>query len=210
MNSLLNDSLSNVLDLISSSEPVPGGGSASSISGLIGISLVLMSINVTRRSSSSNILDTAAASLEKDIIDLKVLMENDITAFSQYMTALRLPKNTIELESTRKSSLIDATIYAIDVPIAAAQLLSKSLNISKEVAPHIKTSVISDTIAGCELIKSAAISILLNVDVNLKSKLISEKMEYYKNTKNNILKEINNNFENIMNLGTDNGFILSL
>jgi methenyltetrahydrofolate cyclohydrolase len=206
MDNLWNSPLSDILDRISSSEPVPGGGSASSISGAIGISLVLMSINVTRKSLPSDPLDLAAASFQQDTIDLRKLLEEDMKVFSQYMTALRLPKDTPELESIRKQALKEATINAIEVPISAAKLLSQSLSSTVEIAPQIKASVISDTFAGCELIKSAAIAILLNVDVNLQSKSITDRKAAYQTAKIDILVKIESDFCQIIEIANHHGF----
>jgi methenyltetrahydrofolate cyclohydrolase len=212
MDSLWNSPLNIILERISSSDPIPGGGSASSISGLIGLSLVMMSINITRQSSShlaSAALNIAAESLEKDSIRLKELTEDDMKAFSQYMVALRLKKGTPELDSVRRQALKDATNRAINVPMSAAKLLSESLSTAKEIVPYIKSSVVSDIFAGCELIKSAAISILLNVDVNLQSQLMSDRKETFKAAKNDILRSIEGNFNYISDIAKSNGYSFS-
>jgi glutamate formiminotransferase/formiminotetrahydrofolate cyclodeaminase len=209
MDSFWNLPLSTVLERIASNNPVPGGGSASSMSGLIGLSLVLMSINITKQSSIHEkfiLLKDTADSLERNIDKLKALAEDDMKAFSEYMEALRLPKGRPELDSIRQHNLKQATKQAINIPIYASQILVESLKNTIEIVPYIKKSVVSDAFAGCELMKSSAIAILLNVDVNLKSKLISNEAEYFYDIKNNILKDIEEHFKYISDIAKTDGY----
>jgi formiminotetrahydrofolate cyclodeaminase len=97
------------------------------------------------------------------------LMVADIQSFEQYMTALRLPKETDEEKRYRTHSLQTAVIAAIEVPMRLLEVCRDGLSQAYNIVEMSNKNVISDLGIGAILFEAAAQSALLTVDINLAS-----------------------------------------
>lgn len=113
------------IEILSSSEPTPGGGTVAALLASISSSLVNMVYNITIDKKIFSDLDKSIKSeilLAKDRIDnitnifLK-LMDDDSRAFNKVMEAFKLPKSTEEEKVLRKHKIQDAYKEALYTPL---------------------------------------------------------------------------------------------
>ena len=150
-----------------SDAPTPGGGSIACLAGALGVALVQMALEVTRKSASTPELDAEVRTLAELRAELARLADRDVAAFEGYMAALGLPKASDDEKATRKAALGRAALAAADVPLRAAESLASALTRAENAARLTKRSVLSDVLAGADLLRGATAAALRNVDINL-------------------------------------------
>ncbi len=111
------------LNMLGSSEPTPGGGSATGVLGALGASLGLMVISLTspEDEETARTLDTARESLVQLRDRFSVLAEADERVFQGYRDAADMPKGTPEEKRARKAALQEALKRAAGVPLQACE-----------------------------------------------------------------------------------------
>jgi formiminotetrahydrofolate cyclodeaminase len=168
MNNIWEWTLNRFVDRTASAEPTPGGGSVAAVCGCLGLSLVVMGLEITKRKSEQNqaVIDAleAAHPLHRK---LKVHADEDIAVFEGYMKAFRLPKTTDDERACRKQAISTAALEATNVPLAAARDMLSSLEVGVRAAEIVKKEVLSDVQAGADILAGAVAATLLNVDANL-------------------------------------------
>lgn len=213
MSDLWKDTLSGFISRVSSSDPVPGGGSASGVAGLIGLGLVQMSVNVTRGSvvdpGCQGRLDNAAGRLARIAATLSKLIEADMAAFASYMTAIKMPKHSEAEIADRNQALDLAMLASATVPLEAANSCADALAVAKSIEPDIKDSIISDLLSGAELLESAGRSTLLNVDVNVRSKRLANERDDLANKRNELSAVFESSRAHFLEVGRKRGFSVS-
>jgi formiminotetrahydrofolate cyclodeaminase len=122
------------LDALASSDPMPGGGSASGIVGALGSSLGLMALALTDIDASdvADELRAAQANLESLRDRFTELSRQDEEAYLGYLGATRLPKRSDEEKSVRRVAMQDALKHAASVPLA---LCEASVELAEAIAP---------------------------------------------------------------------------
>lgn len=157
------------IDKLASSSPTPGGGSASAVSGMIGISLVEMAIALTKDKKKYKeyeaLYSEATKVLQENKNILKWGIEEDAKAFDEVMKLYRKPDDSKE----HANALQDAFIYAAEVPLKSAYAIVDSFKAITLIIDHINPWVVSDVIGGLEINMGALRSILLNTAINLHS-----------------------------------------
>lgn len=111
------------LDTLASSDPTPGGGSASGIVGALGSSLGLMVLALTDldASDAADKLREAQAKLESLRDRFTDLARQDEEAYGGYLDATRLPKRSDEEKSVRRVAMQNALKRAASVPLALCE-----------------------------------------------------------------------------------------
>ena len=150
-----------------SDAPTPGGGSIACVAGALGVGLVAMAIEVTRRTATSPELDEIATTLAEKVAALKSAADEDVAAFDAYMAVLAMPRATDEEKASRKAALSVAASRAAAVPLAAAQRMLAALVVAERAAGLAKKNIVSDVFAGADLVHGAAIAALRSVDINV-------------------------------------------
>lgn len=160
------------LNELSSSTPVPGGGSAAALAGAFAAGLICMVSNLTigRRNYEAiepqmkRILAEAQACRD----ELLELSARDANAFENVMRAYKLPKETTEQTQKRKQDLEKALREATRVPYRVAEICAQLLGFSKVLAEQGNKNAVSDAgVAAC-LAEAALQGALLNVTINLR------------------------------------------
>src|SRR5439155_2724498 len=128
-------SLGQFLDRLASSDPTPGGGTASAIAGALAAGLLAM---VSRLSAGKGGDDAAfqrtlaaAEEQRRALLDLAV---QDAQAFDAVMRARRLPKETAEDKQRRQAAIQEALTGASDVPLDVASRAASLLEIATSLA----------------------------------------------------------------------------
>ena len=164
-------SLRELLDRLSSSDPVPGGGSASALAGAMGASLVSMVAALTVGRAEYAEVDAivreigeAASSLRDELIQLA---ERDSDAYQAVVTARRLPRESDEQRSARARAMSSAVVQAAEVPLRTARVARQALELAGRIAPIGNRNAVSDAGVAALLAAAAIRGAILNVRINL-------------------------------------------
>jgi len=163
--------LADLLDAFSSTDAVPGGGSAAALAGALGVSLLVMvaSLPKTKTGAPEETADLAEASsrlhpLRDALVDL---VDQDSEAYRQVMAAFRLPRASDSEKAARTEAIDRATRGAIDAPLDVMRLCQQALRGAVIVASNGSRRTTSDVGVAVELLVAALRGARLNVDINL-------------------------------------------
>ena len=165
--------LADVLDAFASTEPVPGGGSASAVAGALGASLLLMVAAMTKTKSGTpeETADLAEASARlRPLRDrLTMLVDKDSDAYAAVAAAFKLPKASDERKASRKEAIQAATKEATEVPLDIMRACRDALRHAVIVARNGNRNATSDVGVAVELLLTGVKGAGLNVDINLEA-----------------------------------------
>ena len=167
-----------LLDAFASSEPLPAGGSASALAGASGASLLIMAATLpktkNRTADEAAALAEAAASLRPLRDELTSLMDKDAEAYTSLLAALRLPKDSPDQATHRRSAIQDATRLATDVPLQTMRAGREALRLAVTVAANCARPATGDVAVALELLCAAVRGAGGAVDSNLPSMIDTE------------------------------------
>ena len=165
-----------VADLLSdfrSSDPTPGGGSASALSGAVGASLLAMVAALPKPLAATaedvERLQTAGARCAAYANTLEGLIDRDSEAYDLVVSAYRLPKTTDAEKAARSSAIQDALRAATEAPLDVMRACSAALEQASVVARLGNRNASSDVGVAQELLKAGLRGAGLNVEINLGS-----------------------------------------
>lgn len=168
---LTDRTVTELLAAFRSSEPTPGGGSASALSGAVGASLLAMVAKLPRpRSATAEDIErlatagTRCAALSEQ---LETLVDRDSDAYDLVVTAYRLPRQTDEEKRTRQGAIQTAMRAATDAPLDVMRACSAAIEQGAVVAAFGNRSASSDLLVGLELLGTGVRGARLNVEINL-------------------------------------------
>lgn len=157
---------------LASTDSTPGGGSATSLTGVLGISLIEMAIGLTRGKkafiSYEEIYSIKLARLSELKNKLQNTMDEDARAFEEVMRLYRHKPSEDEIKS-HQIALEKAFDRAGRVPLRGAEIMTEVLDIALDLSDKINAWVLSDLIGGVELVHGALKGIVLNVAINISS-----------------------------------------
>jgi glutamate formiminotransferase/formiminotetrahydrofolate cyclodeaminase len=163
--------VADLMDAFSSTDPVPGGGSAAALAGAAGASLLLMVAGMpkTKTGAPEETADLAeaAARLHPLRDQLLELVDRDSDAYAQVMAAIRLPKGTDAEKAVRKQAIDRATRAATETPLDTMRACQQALRGAVVVATNGNRRTTSDVGVGVELLLAALRGARMNVDINL-------------------------------------------
>ena len=165
-----------VADLLAafrSSDPTPGGGSASALSGAVGASLLAMVAGLPKPLAATaedvERLQTAGARCAAHAQTLEGLIDRDSDAYELVMGAYRLPKSTDEEKAARSSRIQEGLRAATEAPLDVMRTCSAALEQAAVVARFGNRNASSDVQVALELLAAGLRGARLNVDINLGS-----------------------------------------
>jgi len=170
---LTDKSARDLLAALASSDPTPGGGSASALASAMGASLLMMvaALPKTRSGTEQDRLALAATSnaltgVQQQLIEA---VDADAAAYGQVVAAYKLPKATEAEQASRKAAIQRALRGATDVPLGVMRLSATALKHAQAVAEHGHRAASSDAGVAVALLAAGARGARLNVEVNLGS-----------------------------------------
>jgi formiminotetrahydrofolate cyclodeaminase len=163
----LKNSVSEVLRATGHQSPELGGGAASILAALIGLSLVRLAVATTGE-RTEHPMDAGLARLDALSRELEDLAREDVAVFRQYVAALQLPHETQGEERQRDKALQDSGHDAAETPLSAARLIAEGLEIAADAAAAIHPEVTSDIYAGAAILNGAFVGSIATLDINLK------------------------------------------
>ncbi len=170
---LANMSVVDFLDETASNSPVPGGGSIAALSAAFSSALTQMVANLTLGKKGYEDVQEEAESVVKEAERLKGLfveyIDKDSDAFNEVMNAFKLPKDTDERMEHRKKAIQEATKLAALVPLDVAREAYKIMDIAKFAVEKGNKNAVTDGAVATMLARTAVLSALYNVKINLSS-----------------------------------------
>ncbi|PKM89442.1 MAG: sugar ABC transporter substrate-binding protein [Firmicutes bacterium HGW-Firmicutes-12] len=179
-----------LLNALSSKEPVPGGGGASALVGALGMALGSMVGNLTlgkkkyeNVQEDIKIILLKAEALQQELF---ALIEEDARVFEPLFKAYGLPKNTEE-EMVKKDEIMEGALRAAcSVPQKIMEKSMEAIILHEELAVKGTRIAISDVGVGVLFCKSALMGASLNVFIN--TKLMKDRE--YADEVNRLVKEM--------------------
>ena len=170
---LTEGSVESFLDQLASSEPTPGGGSVAALAGALGAALVSMVCNLTLGKKGYEAIQTDLSLMVAKSEDLRGklvgLISDDVTAFSAYSTASKMPRNSPEERTARTETVQSALKGATAVPLGIARTAAQVMALCRPCAEKGNKWAVSDAGVAVLLaeaaVKSAALNVLINLSV---------------------------------------------
>lgn len=170
---LSNMKIKEFLAATSSDAPVPGGGSVAALSAAIASSLAEMVANLTiGKKGYDEVQDEMKAISEKmsaytpKFVDF---IDKDAASFDEAMKAFKLPKETDEEKKARSEAIQSGMKLAANVPLETAQSAMEILGMIEAVVERGNSNAVTDGAVAAMMTRTAVLSALYNVKINLGS-----------------------------------------
>ena len=161
------------LDVLSSKEPVPGGGGASALAGALGNALGQMVSNLTIGKKKYALVEDEIKELAERMKGIQgqfsALADQDAKVFAPLAKCYSLPSGTEE-EKAYKAEVMEARLLdASLVPMEIMEKASEMLEIMDILADKGSRMAVSDVGVGVQFIRTALLGAVMNVYINTKS-----------------------------------------
>lgn len=167
---MLEQKTTEFLEVLSSAEPVPGGGGASAAVGAFASALGMMVANLT-------VGKKKYADVEEEMIEIRsrlatlreelvVLTDKDAEAFEPLSRAYGLPKETQEQKEEKERVMEKALYEASIVPLQIMQTVSKVMELLKVLGEKGSKIAVSDVGVAVLFARAALEGASLNIYIN--------------------------------------------
>ncbi len=169
----IDQTLQNYLDDLASSQPAPGGGSASALSGAMGAALASMVCRLTLGKEAyagvQQEIEGLLSQTEKLRLRFQQLVQEDVEAYGQLSACYKLPRETSEERAARTAAIQKQLVEAALVPLEVVESAAELIQCCQRIAEIGNATVLSDVAAGAILASSAGEGAALMVRINLRS-----------------------------------------
>jgi len=159
------------LERLGSSDPVPGGGSASALAAAMGAALVAMVAELTIGRPAYAQHEETVRKLRFDAIERRAelldLAQQDADAYDLVVRARHMPKDSEAERAARNAAVGTATIAATRAPLRAAVVAGEVLDLAERIAPIGNRNAVSDAGVAALLAAAGLRGAVLNVRINL-------------------------------------------
>jgi len=173
MNMNIDQTLQNYLDDLASSQPAPGGGSASALSCAMGAALASMVCRLTLGKEAyagvQQEIEGLLSQTEKLRLRFQQLVQEDVEAYGQLSACYKLPRETSEERAARTAAIQKQLVEAALVPLEVVESAAELIQCCQRIAEIGNATVLSDVAAGAILASSAGEGAALMVRINLRS-----------------------------------------
>ena len=161
------------LNKVAGSDPVPGGGSVAALNGAIASALAAMVAGLTIGKKGyedtgeiMNHIQTLALTQKTGFV---VDIDRDSEAYNKVFDCFKLPKSTDEEKKIRTAAIQEATKFAALVPMQVARNAYELMGIIADVAKMGNRNAVTDACVAMISARSAVLAALMNVRINLGS-----------------------------------------
>ena len=181
------------LDVLSSKEPVPGGGGASALAGALGNALGQMVSNLTIGKKKYALVEDEIKELAERMKGIQgqftQLADQDAKVFAPLAKCYSLPSDTEE-EKAYKAEVMEARLLdASLVPMEIMEKAAEMLEIMDILADKGSRMAVSDVGVGVQFIRTALLGAVMNVYINTRSMKNREKAEEMNEKAERLIKE---------------------
>ena len=181
------------LDVLSSKEPVPGGGGASALAGALGKALGQMVSNLTIGKKKYALVEDEIKELAERMKGIQgqftQLADQDAKVFAPLAKCYSLPSGTEE-EKAYKAEVMEARLLdASLVPMEIMEKAAEMLEIMDILADKGSRMAVSDVGVGVQFIRTALLGAVMNVYINTKSMKNREKAEEMNEKAERLIRE---------------------
>lgn len=170
---LVNLSVKDFLAKTAGNDPVPGGGSIAALNAAIASALTEMVANLTigkkKYEDKEGLMKKIVAITENYRASFMKDIDADSEAYNNVFAAFKLPKETDEEKTERNNQIQEATKIAAEIPMEVARKAVDIMDVIAQVADHGNQNAITDACVAIMTARTAAISAILNVKINLSS-----------------------------------------
>ena len=181
------------LDVLSSKEPVPGGGGASALAGALGKALGQRVSNLTIGKKKYALVEDEIKELAERMKGIQgqftQLADQDAKVFAPLAKCYSLPSDTEE-EKAYKAEVMEARLLdASLVPMEIMEKAAEMLEIMDILADKGSRMAVSDVGVGVQFIRTALLGAVMNVYINTKSMKNREKAEEMNEKAERLIRE---------------------
>jgi glutamate formiminotransferase/formiminotetrahydrofolate cyclodeaminase len=155
---------------VASKSPAPGGGSVSASCGSLAAGLAAMVAKLSQSKRFAEVkeeMEQVAATGDKLVEDLMVLIQEDSDAFNEFLACKKLPSGTPETDEYKEKRMQEATLKAIMVPLKTMEISAQALDLIEAVAQKGNQNSLSDAGVASLCVRTAVCGAHLNVLINL-------------------------------------------
>src|SRR4030095_1447928 len=161
----------NFIELVGARTSAPGGGSVSALVAALGAGLGAMMGWMSYGSKKFEHLDSTMRKLipplKENMEKLIPMIDADTNAFNDYMTALKMPKNTEEGKKLRHEKMQAGLKNAINVPLSVMRIADSCWDSMIELAKVGNIASSSDLAVGARSLETGIWGAFKNVEINL-------------------------------------------
>jgi formiminotetrahydrofolate cyclodeaminase len=161
--------ISAFLDELAARVPAPGGGATAALHAAQSAALLAM---VARYSNGAKydaaLMDHVLTEADGIRNDALALAEADAAAFGAVAEAYALPRETPEDKEARSAAIATALAGAARPPADVVRLALLLVSLAEDLLPTGNRNVITDVAAAAEAARAAAMTALVNIEVNLR------------------------------------------
>ncbi|NOS85833.1 MAG: glutamate formimidoyltransferase [Ignavibacteria bacterium] len=164
-------SVRSFVELVGARSSAPGGGSVSALIASIGAGLGAMMGWMSYGTKKFEHLDAdmrkLIAPLHENMKKLIPMIDADTNAFNDYMTAMKLPKDTDEQKKLRTELMQEGLKKAINVPLGVMRTADECWSYMIELAKIGNASSASDLAVGAKSLETGIWGAMKNVEINM-------------------------------------------
>ena len=150
-----------------STEPAPGGGAVTAMTGALGVALILKALRISaRKLDDPSRISQSEAALEDVAARLFRGADADSAGFKAYVAASRMPRESDVQKAERIGALGRAAIAAAGAALATLEAGAEGLKLARKVEPFIAKNIIEDLMAGRELLRVTCAVAIANARAN--------------------------------------------
>lgn len=169
----LDQPLQQYLDDLASSQPTPGGGSASALTGAMAAALASMVARLTLGKDKYADVQQEIEQLLQQTDNLRnrfqQLMQDDIDAYGRLSESFKMPRETSEERADRSAAIQARLVDAALVPLEIVECAAELVRYCRRIAEVGNASVLGDVATGSMLASSAGAGAAWMVRANLRA-----------------------------------------
>lgn len=158
---------------VASDSPVPGGGSMAAVCGALSAALAEMVANLTigkkkyiEVEAEMKEITMKAVSLREKLLDD---IQRDSDSYDKVMASYKMPKETEDEKNARQNAIQESLKLAASVPLDIAETSFEILPLTNSVVSKGNANAVTDGLVACMMARTAVLSALFNVKINLDS-----------------------------------------